>query len=688
MSEPALPADLEVRIRGPVGGPDRKVFPVEITFGGDQELSAGSLDGSSLLPWIAGADPGADGERLFQALLADPALRAAWAEARGRSPRRRIHLRIDAEASELHTLPWELLREPSDGGPAQAIAADAETPFSRYLAGAWKPGRPVLDRPIRLLVAIANPTDLPANLPPIDVAAERRALEEILAEVTAKADAQITATFLDGTAEPVHLEALERALQEGPHLFHLVAHGVSSRSQGTPSIVLADAQGKAARVSADDFAQMIGRLQEAPRLIFLASCFSAERSPDDAFRGFAPQLVAAGVPGVLAMQDRVAVETARDFAVTFYRRLLDHGLADLAANEARSALLSRGLGGLLPVLFLRLRDGRLLGRRGEIQGQQPELFWRTLLRNISEGRCTPLLGPGVHQGLLPLPAEIAARLATDNAYPFPDLTNLPRVAQFVSAYEMDMAHREVLDLLARSFRRRYGLPRDTAEPPLPLSATAREAQWSEMSREQDEAEVHRQLADLDLPLYVTTNADNFMALALVGHGRPARQESLNWRDADAGERRERYDLSPRASRDQPVVFHLFGVDDDLSSLVLTEDDHLDYLSAISHGDDNLLPVSVGEALSRTTLLFLGYRLGDLDLKVLLRGFLSRIDSQKWKRLHVAVQVDPQEADEADHDKVKRYLESYFKRSDIDVYWGTSQQFVSELHARWTAMRQP
>ena len=37
-------------------------------------------------------------------------------------------------------------------------------------------------------------------------------------------------------------------------------------------------------------------------LVFLASCETAKRSPKDAFRGTAPQLVAAGLPAVIAMQ--------------------------------------------------------------------------------------------------------------------------------------------------------------------------------------------------------------------------------------------------------------------------------------------------------------------------------------------------------------------------------------------------
>jgi hypothetical protein len=40
------------------------------------------------------------------------------------------------------------------------LAAAEATPFSRYIAGAWIPGSPILKRPIRILVAVANPSNL------------------------------------------------------------------------------------------------------------------------------------------------------------------------------------------------------------------------------------------------------------------------------------------------------------------------------------------------------------------------------------------------------------------------------------------------------------------------------------------------------------------------------------------------
>jgi hypothetical protein len=672
---PVLHADLEIRIlaRREDG------YPVEITFSGEQEFPLGRLD-PSVLPWVASAAPEEDGDRLFGALFADPRLREAWSLARGQSRSRRIRLRIDPDVPELHALPWELLRETPAGEPSRFLAADPDTPLSRYLAGSWRPGAPVLDRPVRLLAAVANPEGLEEyGLQPLDPAAERRSLEEALEEAAGAEGLEIS--FLEG---PVTLAALEEALRRGPHLLHLVAHGFFNPETGRAAVYLADGEGKVAPVGESELATLFARHGGTLRLVFLACCQSASRSSADAFRGLAPALVCAGVPAVVAMQDLVPVDTARRFAAVFYGRLLGHGMADLAANEARSALLAGGLpGAAIPVAFLRLRNGRLLAFRGQVLGRRASGFWTTLLDNIEDGECTPILGPGVTRRLLPSPADLARSLAGKYGYPFSDADNLPRVAQFVGTLDPTRLRKEVLRSLREGFQRWHGLPVEPGDR-RKLSQAIREAGWSELTRETVETEIHHQLADLGLPLYLTTNFDNFMALALEARGRKPRRETLPWRDrgGSAGCTGPHCDLDPPPTAEDPVVLHLFGADEDPISMVLSEDDHLDYLARISRDHEYILPTGVAAALARTTLLLLGYHLHDLDLKVLLRGLLSHLDASQWRRLHVAVQVDARVEEQGAFEEVRRYLEAYFGGSQIDVYWGSTQQFVADLHAHW------
>jgi CHAT domain-containing protein len=105
---------------------------------------------------------------------------------------------------------------------------------------------------------------------------------------------------------------------------------------------------------------MLAHQNARPDLVFLAACESAKSATGDAFRGIAQQVVQAGVPAVVAMQGSVSMVTARQFSAECYRGLLRHGVVDLAVNQARSVLLSEECpDALLPVLFMRLRDGKV-----------------------------------------------------------------------------------------------------------------------------------------------------------------------------------------------------------------------------------------------------------------------------------------------------------------------------------------
>jgi CHAT domain-containing protein len=679
MNQKPTYADLEIRILEQ----QDEGYPVEITLNNEQEFPRGVLT-PDFLPWVPSASPADDGQRLFEWLFADDRLKTAWAEVRGRQPQRRIRLRIDASAPELHAIPWELLRDVGDGSAPQDLAAIEATPFSRYLAGRWQPGSPILKRPIKILVAIANPQNLADhNLTAIDVEAEWALLQE----ATAGLDVERVQL-----PQPCTLSALEAELKKGYHVLHFVGHGSYSEKREQAVLYLADGENQVELVSDADLAAMLARqLADADvqrddklRLVFLASCQTAARSPADAFRGFAPSLVAAGVPAVLAMQDLVPMDTAREFSTVFYRQLLQHGQVDRASNEARSALLTAKLpGAAIPALFMRLRSGLLFGQRGQILGNRAESFWNTLLDNIADGECTPFLGPGVTAGLLPSLEELSQTLAADYSYPFADSSNLPKVAQFIGTLDNRHLRKEVLRTLTTRFKKRLGLKSEPKDRKRGLAETIEAVNWSQLSQEILESEIHHQLADLDLPLYMTTNFDNFMALALRAKGHEPRRETIPWRESlqqDAS--RPHYDLDPPPTGEEPVVLHLFGTDDDLLSMVLTEDDYLDYLARISRDHEYLLPTSVNEALASTTLLFLGYRLEDLDLKVIMRGLLANLDLERWGMLHVAVQIEATTVDEAKQKEVIRYFQKYFSNSKIDVYWGTTHQFVADLHARW------
>ena len=338
-------ADLEIHIFPR----QEEDYPVEIRLDGQQEFPRGYLH-ADILSWIPSGDSLTDGQNLFNFLFDDRSLYRAWHHAVGQFPRRRIRLWIDADAPELHTVPWELFHTGET-----FLAADAATPLSRYLPGVAAWGRAVLQGPLRILAAVANPTDLADyGLVSLDVEQERSVLDAAFAALPPNR------RHLDFLDAPVTLARLEDRLRAGYHMLHFVGHGAFNQRQKQASLYLQDAHGNTEIVTADAFAAMLKRLDQRPHLVFLAACQTAKRDTTDAFVGFGPELVRADIPSVVAMQGDIAIPTAQTLSHTFYQHLVRHGSADLAFNEARSTLLTtQRSDAAIPVLFLRLKDGQL-----------------------------------------------------------------------------------------------------------------------------------------------------------------------------------------------------------------------------------------------------------------------------------------------------------------------------------------
>lgn len=333
-------ASVEIRLLAQQGN----IYPIEMTLAATQQVFRGQVS-ADLAAWSPAGDSRADGQALFDALFASPDLLRGWGVAHGKAKQVRVQLRIDAP--ELHALPWELLRDDQD-----LLAADADSPFSRYLAVSREWGQAITDQPIRVLAVISNPTDLDEKygLPAADVELETQTLRTAIGE-----GAQLTLL-----AAPVTLDRLEAELRNGYHLLHFVGHGAFNTKSQQAALYFQDASGTAQRIADDDFAGMLNRLAAPPHLVILAACQSAKQSMKAAFSGLGPKLVQIGVPAVIAMQENVTMLTARQFAATFYQRLLAHGTVDLAMNEARGTLITNGrYDAAVPVLFMRLSDGQL-----------------------------------------------------------------------------------------------------------------------------------------------------------------------------------------------------------------------------------------------------------------------------------------------------------------------------------------
>ncbi len=346
----AIPTvDLEIRI-----GHGTRDYSVEVTLNGGQVFSGGQLS-RAIVDWSPTGDLVADGHYLFESLFRNGAVRKAWHVARGQAQQqgalRRIRLRIDDDVSVLQRLPWELLHDDE-----VMLSACEATPFSRYLPVEKPLGAPTVDRPIRVLGAIANPGDLAEryDLPPLDVKMEKYLLARAFSGIDPD---QIRLDFLP---PPITLEALSRAMIEGYHWLHLVGHGRFNARQERMDLLLEDAHGNTRAIAGHLLCRMLAHQGGQPQLVYLSVCQSAVGPDGHALAGLAVNLVEAGVPAVVAMRNRVQMRSAQRIVQAFYDGLARHGMADRALNQARDALLSADLPGVeSPVLFMRLPSGRL-----------------------------------------------------------------------------------------------------------------------------------------------------------------------------------------------------------------------------------------------------------------------------------------------------------------------------------------
>lgn len=286
--------------------------------------------------------------------------------------------------------------------------------------------------------------------------------------------------------------------------------------------------------------------------------------------------------------------------------------------------------------------------------------WRLLVGRIKDGKCTPFVGAGACYPTLPTASKIAGDWARDEGFPFDDHADLAKVAQFLSVKYDAIRPKDM-------FIEQYG----HVEPP----------------NFDNPYEPHRVLADLPLPIYITTNYDDFLFRALShveyapGKTKRPQREICKWNQQIGGGRRAAGRRStPRldGSVESPIVFHLHGHMGLPESMVLTEDDYLDFLIKFGK-DESLLPRRIEEAFTGTSLLFVGYSLNDWNFRVLFRSVVSYLEIST-RRTHISVQLSPLKDTASDEQKknAEDYLNRYFSKLDIRVYWGDATMFAKEL----------
>lgn len=218
--------------------------------------------------------------------------------------------------------------------------------------------------------------------------------------------------------------------------------------------------------------------------------------------------------------------------------------------------------------------------------------WRRLIQTIQQDQCVLLLGPGVarNDSGQPLSFGLANALAKElgEETTVPDRDNLAQVAQLYHQQEKDH---------------------------LILALEAKEFYTPHLERTSD---LHRLLAKLPFTLCIQTTIDRMLANAFVQTGKDPIEEYYNWQKPHSV-------VLEEPTTERPVVYHLYGSLGDMDSLVLTENDLLDFLVKVIKDLSTLPSYITGRFKDpKTSFLFIGFGFRNWYIRILLHLLRTQI----------------------------------------------------------------
>jgi hypothetical protein len=299
--------------------------------------------------------------------------------------------------------------------------------------------------------------------------------------------------------------------------------------------------------------------------------------------------------------------------------------------------------------------------------------WNELLRYVYEKKCCPFIGPEAHIRWIPSNRNIAIKWAQEHGYPLKDQRELPQVAQYMAiTRDNDMYPKQYLCRILRSI-----LPPDFSVPEYRNT-------------------VYAVLADLNLPIYITTNYDHLMEEALISKGKDPKSEFCRWNKVlvEYAKRAEIPFISDDSayvpSQANPLVFHLHGDMDHPQSLVLTEQDYLDFIFNMRSLDRNpiMLPAVVRRSSATSSQLFIGFTLNDMNSRTLFMstaGFLSAVEPP----YSVAIMPTPSIGTNGKSvAQAKNYFDRYARNAfNLDIRWSDPFMFSIDLRNGFNKFRQ-
>ena len=308
---------------------------------------------------------------------------------------------------------------------------------------------------------------------------------------------------------------------------------------------------------------------------------------------------------------------------------------------------------------------------------------QTIVERIRNGKVVPVIGNEISNNLvLGGDASLIEAYATHINYPLADSNCLPCMAQFFgvtneAATDSRVVKEDYINFIKNrlfDIAESEGTAKDTL---IELEEEFDNVTFAEFSNALGYPKLNNGqidpllvLADFPVPIYLTTSYHNFTEVALRRAGKQPRTEICRWHKGLDGIP-SLLDSDYQPSKDEPLVYHLHGFDEHPGSLVLTEDDYMEFLVAITQNigrESDPIPRRIRQAMADSSLVLLGYSLRNWDFKSLFWGLIK---PRPLQQTSVSIQLVPGDVE-------RDYLQKYLDEFDFKVYWGDIHQYTQEL----------
>ncbi len=324
------------------------------------------------------------------------------------------------------------------------------------------------------------------------------------------------------------------------------------------------------------------------------------------------------------------------------------------------------------------------------QAQTPPGQDQSLVQLIERGSLLPIIsGDALEDMVLKGHDALVDRYAQEIGYPLEDRSELHKMAKYqslIKGYKDHALKVEYLDVVAThlfELAEKVGTPSKAITEARNQAATLKVSDFAKLlgfprlgEGATNPLEI---LANLPLPIFVTTTPYTFIEEALRNAEKMPETEFCRWHsglDSIASIFAPGGNAAVYQPTDKrPLVYHLYGLDKYEDSLVLTEDDYLDFLMAVSQGrGKNVDPVHpvVKDALHSKALLLMGFSLSSWSFRALYRGLIRPMPETKLYERYCCLQLVPNEDE-------RLYYESYLRQeAHFDkVYWKEIEAFCRE-----------